>query len=1309
MNLANKPNNRSTAACLPNVQGHKCDTLWDSGAEITLIQEDLVDRLVESGAVRYKLYDPINIRGIGNGCMQATEGLDADVIFNDGKPRRIHMVIVPYSPYGIIMGYDFMSKEKIGFLSDGCGIELFDGRARNRPTIYSSHQDSAQAGTPRVNIAERGPPGKPIKQRRAYMGSKRIGSRSKKSIRKFINRWEHTSEEDKDLILTLRSLKLSDLSEEKLRQNIKNTSVNVVSSKEEELKVPQCDCPEYQERLENLICEFKDVFSTSASDVGKSSGSRVTIQLSSDTVVNVRNYRTPFKLRSVLKTLVDELLSAGIIEKCESGEFNSPVLLVPKKSDGSIGAKTHRLVIDYRALNKVIQTVVYPMPRIKDILDEYNESEYYNYVDIKHAFFTIQLDKNSRKFTAFSCELGKFQFRFLPQGLKIAPAVFQSQISRHIEGIKNTRAYMDDIMNGASTPEEAFQLLIELLNRLRKHGYKLSLPKCRFLVKEAVFAGFSVSKEGIAVTQDKITAAARLQRPRTISEVKSVLGFFSFLRDYVPRYCDLVGPIQDLLSIKLEKGVTDITPHWKEAQEKSFEATKRCLQSPQVMAFPDNTKQYILYTDASKKAMSAVLMQESDSKLKPIAYWSKAFRGSQRSWAPLVMEARAVKEAVEHFSVYLTGCRVLLRCDHKPLARFLEAKTKNDMVNRWSLAIQEYDLHFEWVSSENNLSDCLSRLGLDDLSLQLTKSDDDDFPAFPKSAAGKHSTTQTNVQIGNVSSTEDSRSTDRQHADADELKLFGILEEMTVKEVTHLTDEQVKYLQDHDNYCKRILANLDTSTEANGVFQIVNGLLYKHVVCDVPGKERLPGLALVIPKCLQLSVVLSLHKELNHAGRDKMLAAMKTKVHWKQMSRHTADFVRGCRICQHRNLKANEYKQIRIKPPSAPGIRLAIDTWSGGGGIALTAMDLHSCYPFAEEIPNKEALTICDAMQNILAGIRNPLEIISDNGTEFRNDHFKKLMKSRGIQHTFVAPYSPQSNGILERFHGYLNSIIRTTINLSRRGRWWPSVRSALESYRKLPHTNSMEAPLMLFMGQEPSYRIDKLLPILSREIWHTDENLLDLSQLHAAYALGRKNLCLQRLKSGRKPKMLDDFPLKKGDRVFRKNVGARKCDLKWLPGYRILKFESSRTAVIEHTETKTCSRVNVRQLRWADPVSELIFNSNIDSFPGTSKLYLSAGDLDDLNWEAVQDLPALEPDLETKAKEITRDRSNDLYLQEPPNKRARVDPDSAPSAAQQSTRPQRTRKRNIRLKDYHVGFTCVTNLACRSHVIFCSDINNMN
>ena len=88
-------------------------------------------------------------------------------------------------------------------------------------------------------------------------------------------------------------------------------------------------------------------------------------------------------------------------------QCNSPCLLVPKKIEAGKDAG-HWLVIDYRKLNDILETVVYLMPRIQDILCKYQGCDVFSVVDIHHAYYTIKLDKGSRHVTAFSCEAGQW-------------------------------------------------------------------------------------------------------------------------------------------------------------------------------------------------------------------------------------------------------------------------------------------------------------------------------------------------------------------------------------------------------------------------------------------------------------------------------------------------------------------------------------------------------------------------------------------------------------------------------------------------------------------------------------------------------------------------------------------------------------------------------------------------------------------------------------------------------------------------------------------------------------------------------------
>ena len=84
---------------------------------------------------------------------------------------------------------------------------------------------------------------------------------------------------------------------------------------------------------------------------------------------------------------------------------------------------------------------------------------------------------------------------------------------------------------------------------------------------------------------------------------------------------------------------------------------------------------------------------------------------TQRKWSTTEQEAYGVYYAVTKWNYYLQGADIIVRNDHKPLAKFLNGKNANNKVNRWGLELATYNITFEWISgAKNKAADCLSHL-----------------------------------------------------------------------------------------------------------------------------------------------------------------------------------------------------------------------------------------------------------------------------------------------------------------------------------------------------------------------------------------------------------------------------------------------------------------------------------------------------------------------------------------------------------------------------------------------------------------------
>ena len=95
----------------------------------------------------------------------------------------------------------------------------------------------------------------------------------------------------------------------------------------------------------------------------------------------------------------------------------------------------------------------------------------------------------------------------------------------------------------------------------------------------------------------------------------------------------------------------------------------------------------------------------------PVAYLSTQFNDTQFKWSTLVKEGFAIYHAIKKWRHYLEDAEVLLKSDAKSLQKFLNGKTNNLKLDRWSLELQGRNIQVEHILSyKNKAADCLSRL-----------------------------------------------------------------------------------------------------------------------------------------------------------------------------------------------------------------------------------------------------------------------------------------------------------------------------------------------------------------------------------------------------------------------------------------------------------------------------------------------------------------------------------------------------------------------------------------------------------------------
>ena len=99
-----------------------------------------------------------------------------------------------------------------------------------------------------------------------------------------------------------------------------------------------------------------------------------------------------------------------------------------------------------------------------------------------------------------------------------------------------------------------------------------------------------------------------------------------------------------------------------------------------------------------------------------------------------------------------------------------------------------------------------------------------------------------------------------------------------------------------------------------------------------------------------------------------------------------------------------------------------------GNRYPLTVVCMLTGYTFCIPIQNKSAVEIVMAWRKYIAFLFGVCrKLLMDNGTEFKNDLFSRVVEQLGVERkNYSPPYRPKSNGRIEGFHKFLKSCLNT-------------------------------------------------------------------------------------------------------------------------------------------------------------------------------------------------------------------------------------------------------------------------------------------
>ena len=234
----------------------------------------------------------------------------------------------------------------------------------------------------------------------------------------------------------------------------------------------------------------------------------------------------------------------------------------------------------------------------------------------------------------------------MPIGLTNAPVAFMDLMNRvfHPYLDRFVVVFIDDILVYSKDAQEYEHHLRIILQILRENQLFAKLSKCDFWLKEVSLLGHIVSAEGIRVNLVKIEAIMNWKPPQHVTEVRSFLGLAGYYRRFVQGFSVITSSLARLL----RKGVKF---EWDDKCQSSFERLKEILVEAPVLIQPTSSRDYTMYSDASRRGLGCVLMQDG----KVVAYASRQLKPHEQNYPTHDLELAIVVFALKIWRYYLYG------------------------------------------------------------------------------------------------------------------------------------------------------------------------------------------------------------------------------------------------------------------------------------------------------------------------------------------------------------------------------------------------------------------------------------------------------------------------------------------------------------------------------------------------------------------------------------------------------------------------------------------------------------------------------
>jgi hypothetical protein len=189
-----------------------------------------------------------------------------------------------------------------------------------------------------------------------------------------------------------------------------------------------------------------------------------------------------------------------------------------------------------------------------------------------------------------------------------------------MESLEYVRGYLDDLLCISKLSlDNHLEKLEEVLRQLCNAGLKVNAAKSTFCALEIEYLGYILTREGTKPQSNKVQAILAIKPPTGVKQLRHLVQYY---HDLWARRSNMLAPLTSLVGecgqtkTTKAKGTKKVPWNWDEVHQRAFDHVKATITKDVVLAYPDYSKVFEIYTDASSKQLGAVITQDN----RPIAF-----------------------------------------------------------------------------------------------------------------------------------------------------------------------------------------------------------------------------------------------------------------------------------------------------------------------------------------------------------------------------------------------------------------------------------------------------------------------------------------------------------------------------------------------------------------------------------------------------------------------------------------------------------------------------------------------------------------